>query len=76
MLMKMLVTMVMLMLPDGEYVDVFDKCGVGGGLKAACEGNNMILTVGYWNTNLGILMQVLLIIFYADDHLFHPQCWC
>ena len=47
-MMPMLVMMVRLMSPEGEYVEVFDKRRIGGGLETACE---RISKVDYWNRN-------------------------
>ena len=48
MLLSQLVTMVMLMSPEGEYVEVFDKRRIGGGLKTAYD---RISKVDYWDRN-------------------------
>ena len=45
---SLLVTVVMLMSPEGEYVEVFDKRRIGGGLKTAYD---RISKVDYWDRN-------------------------
>ena len=54
MLLSLLVTMVMLMSPEGEYVEVFDKRGIGRGLQTVCDARNRILEVRNWNKKLSI----------------------
>ena len=66
MLLSQLVTMVMLMSPEGEYVEVFDKCGIGGGLKTACDANDRISKVDFWNRIFKIQKHSLLIVFNGD----------
>ena len=51
---SLLVTVVMLMSPEGEYVEVFDKRGIGRGLQTVCDVNDRILEVHNWNKKLSV----------------------